>query len=399
MAGGGSALSHLDGLELVRVLLPLREPWVSEAGTISHRDSLLVRAVVSGAEGWGECAALPGPTYSAEYTAGALEVARGYLVPALLSAGAASAAELERVLSRVKGHNMAKAAFEMAYLDAELKVAGSSLAEFFAQVSASSQPPRQRVPAGVAVGLATVTGALLDEVGRFVEEGYRRVKLKVLPGAAPAQLRAVRERWPELVLGADANGAYDVLGFDEAVAQVKALEPFGLAFLEQPLAEDDLLGHAELARRVAVPICLDEGLTSRRAVVTALELRACSVVNLKPGRLGGYLEAVRAHDACVERGAAAWCGGMVETGLARAANVALASLPGFSIPGDLSASGRFFAADTAGPLPLGADGTIAVPAGPGLGVEVDAAAIAAFSTWRQWFPAGPGTLRCREPAR
>jgi O-succinylbenzoate synthase len=382
-------------LELVRVSLPLRERWASEAGTISHRDSLLVRVVLSGAEGWGECAALPDPTYSAEYTAGALEVAHRYLVPALLAARVTSASELSEALGRVRGHNMAKAAFEMAYLDAELRAGGGSLARFLAEASASPRPSRERVTAGAAVGLAGSVEELVEEVGRFVEAGYRRVKLKVLPGSAAARVGAVRGRWPDLVLGADANGSFGPLGLDEAAAQVKALEPFGLAFLEQPLSEDDLLGHVELARRVAVPICLDETLTSVRAVMTALELGACSVVNVKAGRLGGYLAAVRAHDACVRRGAAAFCGGMVETGLARAANVALASLPGFSVPGDLSASGRFFAADIVGPLPLASDGTLAVPSGPGLGVEVDVAAIGSLSTWRQWFPAGAGTVAVR----
>jgi O-succinylbenzoate synthase len=239
----------------------------------------------------------------------------------------------------------------------------------------------------VAVGLQGSLGELLDEVERYAGEGYRRVKLKIAPGWDDKPLGEVRRRWPELVLLADANGAYASIGPAQAGARLAGLDGFALACIEQPLGEDDLVGHRELARQIQTPVCLDEALTSVASVRAALDIGACSVVNVKAGRLGGYLEAVRVHDLCADRGVPVWCGGMVETGIGRAANVALASLPNFTLPGDLSASGRFFEQDLAGPLDLLPGGIISVPDGPGSGVTVDPAALRAFATWRRWYPA------------
>ncbi len=385
----------LVGFELVRVSVPLVAPWASSAGTFSCRDSLLVRAVLAfpgGAggteevEGWGECPALPAPTYSAEYTAGARDISERYLVPALLHAGVACAAGVAPALAGVKGHNMAKTAFEAAVMDAELVAGGVRMADFLGGQSRTGPVVAGSVAGGVAIGLSGSLGALVDEVAFRLEEGYRRVKLKVRPGWDVQPVGGVRERWPDLVLFADANGAYGHLPMGEAVEQLARLDSFGLSCLEQPLGDDDLAGHAELARRLRTPLCLDEALISPGAVVSALRAGACSVVNIKAGRMGGYLEAVRAHDICVEQQVPVWCGGMVETGIARAANLALASLPGFCLPGDLSATGRFFETDLAGPLPLRPDGTIAVPSGAGLGVPVDHEAISSFATSRTWWP-------------
>ncbi|HXW78028.1 MAG TPA: o-succinylbenzoate synthase [Acidimicrobiales bacterium] len=390
---------RLVGFELARALVPLRKRWVSEAGTFSQRDSLLVRAVVSfenenggraEVEGWGECTALPEPTYSAEYTAAAALVSERYLAPALLRARVGRATEVAPALGGVRGHNMAKAAFEAAMLDAELRNAGLRLADFLSAASRfgsrTGQPPKDAVVAGAAVGLTNSLGELLDEVGQRTEAGYLRVKLKIAPGWDDEPLGAVRQRWPELVLFADANGSYARLSMAEAAKELARLDRHGLTCLEQPLGDDDLAGHAELARQVRTPVCLDEALTSVATLVAALDLGACSVVNIKAGRLGGLLEAVRAHDLCAERGVPVWCGGMVETGVGRAANLALSTLPNFSLPGDLSASSRFFETDLTDELDLSPDGTIAVPRGPGSGVTVNSAALTRFSTWRQWCP-------------
>jgi len=391
----------LEGLELVRVSVPLARPWASRAGELTVRDSLLVRAVLGydlpggrvHIEGWGECGAFPAPTYSLEHTAAALEVSRDYFVPALLSARVGRASDVSEALQATKGHNMAKAAFQGAILDAELRAQGVPMAERFAALSEVGEgPPRKAqvpasVPAGVAVGLHVSRGQLLEEVSTWVAEGYRRVKLKIRPGQDVEAVSAVRERWPSVALFADANGAYAGLSPGEAARALRELEPFNLACIEQPLGDDDLLGHAELARGLRVPICLDEALTSLHMLAAALRLGACSVVNIKPGRLGGYFEAVRAHDLCQRRGVPVWCGGMVETGIGRAANIALATLPNFRLAGDLSASGRFFDVDLTSDMPLKLDGTIRVPGGPGLGVSVDTDAVSSFSTWRQWCPA------------
>lgn len=377
-------------------MLPLSRPWASAAGTFSARDSLLVRAVLrygSGTgdrvevEGWGECTALPGPTYSSEYTAAAVEVSERFLLPALLSAKVATAADVAPALAAVKGHKMAKCAFEAALLDAELRGAGLRMADFLAGLSRSGQRPKASVVAGVAVGLPSSLGELLDEVERYVEAGYVRVKLKITPGWDHDPVAAVRRRWPGLVLFADANGTYADLPLVEVAAQLARLDGFGLACIEQPLGDDDLAGHSELARELRTPLCLDEALTSLASVTLALDMGACSVVNVKAGRLGGYLQAVRVHDLCAAREVPVWCGGMVETGIGRAANVALASLPNFSLPGDLSASGRFFEKDLTTPLNMGPGGTIALPEGTGSGVSVSNEALNAFSTWRCWCPA------------
>jgi O-succinylbenzoate synthase len=383
------------GFELVRIAVPLRQAWVSRAGSFSVRDTLLVRAVCrhegTEVDGWGECTALPAPTFSSEYTTGALEVAQRFLVPALLGARTACALEVGPVLAAIKGHNMAKAAFETALLDAELRAQQVRLADHLYGQShglpaARPWPAPTAVTAGVAVGLTGSMGRLLDEVGSRADEGYRRVKLKVHPGWDVEPLRAVREAWPELSVFADANGAYADLGPGEAARRLAALDELDLVCLEQPLGDDDLAGHAWLAGQLKTPLCLDEALPTLASLSTALEMGACSVVNIKAGRMGGYLVAVQAHDLCAEKGAPAWCGGMVETGLGRAANLALASLPNFSLPGDLSASSRFFEADITDELPMRPDGTIEVPSGPGTGVVVDKEALARFTTWRQWWP-------------
>lgn len=389
----------LGGFELVRARVPLKAPWVSGAGAFSDRDTFLVRAVLrkrgqaggwEEVEGWGECPALPAPTYSSEYTSAAIDVSVRHLAPLLLGAGVSSAGAVGPALAQCKGHRMAKTAFEAAVLDAELRASGGSMADFFCRLSETRVPARTSVLGGVAVGLARSRQALLDEVERFVAEGYRRVKLKITAGGGLRPERvvaAVRDRWPDLVLFVDANGSYEGLGPQEAAAQLSVLDRYGLACIEQPLGEDDLAGHARLAKALQTPICLDEALTSYGAVVTALEMGACSVVNVKAGRFGGYLEAVRVHDLCARRGVPVWCGGMVETGIARAANVALAGLVNFSLPGDLSASGRFFETDLTSALTLRTDGTIAVPSGPGSGVTVDQGAIDHFAIWRRWYPA------------
>ena len=395
-AGSAEGKTELVGFELVRALVPLRKPWVSGAGSFSQRDSLLVRATVRRhdgpggaveAEGWGECTALPEPTFSAEYTAGAVDVSERYIVPALLRARCSTAEAVGPALSFLMGHRMAKAAFETALLDAQLRGAGVRLADYLASLSRVGQKPQDTVMAGVAVGLAASMSELLDEVAERTSEGYRRVKLKVRPGWDEEPLAAVRNAWPNLVIFADANGSYSGLSFTDACLKLARLDGIGLACIEQPFVDDDLVSHAALARRIETPVCLDEALTSVATVATALQMGACSVVNVKAGRLGGYLEAVQVHDLCADQHVPVWCGGMVETGVGRAANLALAALPNFLLPGDLSASSRFFETDLTAPLEVERDGRIRVPTGPGSGVAVDHEALAAFSTWRRWCPA------------
>jgi o-succinylbenzoate synthase len=355
---------RLEAVELRRVRLPFHVPFRSALAETSVREVVLVRVVTDAGEGWGECAALSHPDYTSEYVDGAAAVLRSHLVPLLARAGPPSATGVAPALAGIRGHRMAKAALEMAVLDAELRAEGRSLA---ARLGAT----RTWVEAGVAVGIPTSVAELLDDVGAALDEGYRRVKLKIAPGWDVEPVRAVRERFGDgVLLQADANGAYRL---DDAAA-LAALDPFHLALLEQPLPPGDLVGHAELGRRVRTPVCLDESVTSADSAATAVALGAASVVNVKPGRVGGYLEAVRVHDVCRAAGVGVWCGGMFESGLARSANLALAALPGFTLPGDVSPPSRYLAADLVAP-PVARDGRLAVPDRPGIGADVDAGAL------------------------
>jgi o-succinylbenzoate synthase len=370
-------LGRLEGVELRRLRLPLVEPWRTALGTMSEREVLLVRAVFADTEGWGECVALTEPTYSPEYTDGAEHVLRHHLLPRLLAADPPDAASVGAALAGVKGHPMAKAALELAWLDAEGRRTGEPLARRLGGAA-------PRVMAGVAVGVTGSVPELLDEVGRRVAEGYRRVKLKIHPGWDVEPVGAVRERFgDDLLLQVDANGSYR----PDDTRALLALDPFHLLLVEQPLGDDDLVGHAELSGKMATPICLDESITSATAALTALALGACRVINIKPGRVGGWLEAVRIHDLCAARGIPVWCGGMLETGVGRAANLALASLANFSIPGDLSASDRWYREDITPPVRLAPDGTIAVPDGPGIGVEIRTDVLAATTVSSEWLAA------------
>jgi O-succinylbenzoate synthase len=366
---------RLTGVELRRVALPLVAPFRTSFGVEHDRDVLLVRAVTADTEGWGECVAAAEPRYSSEYADGAADVLRRFLLPAAAAVDDLRPDTLGQAVAFVKGHRMAKAALELAVLDAWLRTRDQPLAGYLGAT-------RERVPAGVSVGIMDSVPELLDAVAGYLEQGYLRIKLKIEPGWDLDPVRAVRERFgDELLLQVDANAAYSVADADH----LAGLDRFGLLLVEQPLAEDDLVGHAELAGRLATPVCLDESITSAKAAVDAVALGACRIVNVKAGRVGGYLEAKRLHDACAGLGVPLWCGGMLETGLGRAANVALAALPGFTLPGDTSASDRYYRQDLTAPFVL-TDGHLQVPTGPGIGVEPLAAVLEELTTSSEWVP-------------
>ena len=355
--------------------MPLVAPFVTSFATEIDREVLLLRVVTDAAEGWGECVALSDPLYSSEYVDAAADVLRRFLLPALAAHPRPDANAVGTVLAPFKGHRMAKAALEMAVLDAELRETGRPLARELGAV-------HDRVPAGVSVGIMTSIEELLAAVEGYLAEGYLRIKLKIKPGWDVEPVRAVRERFgDEVLLQVDANTAY-TLGDAQHLAR---LDPFDLLLIEQPLDEEDLLGHVDLAKILRTPICLDESITSARSAAAAIRLGACSIVNIKPGRVGGYLEARRIHDVCVAHGVPVWCGGMLETGLGRAANVALAALPGFTLPGDTSASDRYYRTDITAPFVL-VDGHLPVPTGPGIGIEPLADELQAVTTETEWIP-------------
>ena len=345
-------------VELIQVELPLVTPFRTSFGTQSVRRALLVHLLTDGPDGWGECVAMEEPLYSSEYVEAAEHVLATQLVPRL-GADPLDAGELPALLRPVRGHRMAKAALEMAVLDAQLRAQGRSLASFLGAT-------REAVDCGVSVGIMDTIPQLLEAVSGYLAAGYRRIKLKIEPGWDVEPVRAVRRLVGDgFPLQVDANAAYGLADAEH----LARLDEFDLLLVEQPLPEEQIAAHAQLASMLRTPVCLDESIVSLEVAAEAIDLGACAIVNIKPGRVGGYLEARRIHDLCVERGVPVWCGGMLESGIGRAANLALAALPGFTLPGDTSASDRYYQQDLTAPFVLH-DGRLSVPNGPGLGVEV-----------------------------
>lgn len=378
---------RLTDVQLRTIDLPLVSPFSTSFGTQHEKTALLVRVTASvttstgpvEVTGWGECVAMDEPVYSSEFVAGAIEVLRRFLVPRLVAAGDRLTPErVLGLLGGVVGHPMAKAALEMAVLDAALLARGLSFGEFLgAEVD--------RVPAGVSVGIQDSIEATLRTVGTYLDAGYVRIKLKVRPGWDIAPVRAVRAGFgDDLLLQVDANAAYSLAD----AHLLRPLDDFNLLLIEQPLHEDDLRQHAQLAALLRTPICLDESITSARAAADAIALGACRIINIKPGRVGGYLEARRIHDLAVAQGIAVWCGGMLETGLGRGANAALAALQGFVLPGDISGSDRFYEQDITEPFVL-EDGHVAVPTGPGISRRPLPDVLERVTSWREQLTLDP----------
>jgi O-succinylbenzoate synthase len=351
---------QLANVELRTINLPLVRPFRTSFGTQTAREVLMLKVTTTdGIVGWSECVAMSEPLYSPEYVAGSLDLMKRFLIPTLAKADELTAELVAGLLAPFLGSPMAKATLETAILDAQLRAEKKSLADYLGANKA-------KIPCGVSVGIAPSIDALVDEVSGYVASGYKRIKLKIEPGWDLEPVGEIRRLWPEIPLQVDANQAYS-RGDGDLLA---GLDKFELLLIEQPLDEHDILGHAALAKRVQTPICLDESITSLRSAEDALALKATSVINIKPGRVGGYLEAVKIHNLCLGEGIPVWCGGMLETGVGRAANVALAALPGFTLPGDTSASSRFFHRDITEPFVM-EDGYLQVPQGIGIGVEPD----------------------------
>lgn len=350
----------LEGIELRVLHLPLVSPFTTSFGTETVREVIVVRARTADGDGWGEVVTGAAPLYSSEYTQSAWDVALRWLGPALLDHGPIAPEQVATVLEPFKGHRMVKAGLELAVLDAALRSESRSFAEYLGAV-------HDRVPSGVSVGIQRDPAALVETVGGYLDEGYVRIKIKIKPGRDVADTAAVRDAFGSIPLQVDANSAYTLTDLDT----LAELDRFDLLLIEQPLQEDDIVDHAALARHLRTPVCLDESITSRKAAVDALALGSASVINVKAGRVGGYLEAVAIHDLCRDAGIPVWCGGMLETGIGRAANAALAALPGFTLPGDISASGRFYARDIVTEPAVLEDGHVRVPLGHGLGVDID----------------------------
>jgi O-succinylbenzoate synthase len=355
----------LSFVTLYHLRMPLQSPFETSFGRSFTRDCILIELHSDGLVGFGECVADQNPGYSSETAQTAWHILRDFLVPAVLGHDLAGPLEFPGRVASVRGHPMAKAGFEMALCDLQGKQERRSLRELIGGV-------RQRVDVGVSIGIQESPQALVKVVEGYLAQGYRRVKIKIKPGRDVAEAKAVRSAFPELRLQVDANSSYTL----ETSASLHPLDELDLLLIEQPLAEDDLWDHHFLQAQFKTPICLDESVLSAHHARQALEMGACKIINIKAGRVGGFSQAIAIHDLCRTRGIPVWCGGMLETGVGRAGNLALASLPGFILPGDISASERYYAEDiTDQRFTLNPDSTISVPTGPGLGVTIDRAAL------------------------
>ncbi|WP_291378639.1 o-succinylbenzoate synthase [Demequina sp.] len=359
-------------VQLHTLALPLVTPFTTSFSTQTERRVLIIEltAEVDGAlvTGWGECGALTEPVYSSEYLDGVLDVTAAHLLPRLAAASSADELTAESVaglLGKVIGHRMAKAAIEMAVLDAQLRAAGQSFKDYLGVTL-------DRVPSGVSVGIQDSIPRLLDVVDGYLSKGYQRIKLKIQHGWDIEPVRAVREAHPDVPLQVDANAAYTLAD----ASHLAQLDAFDLLLIEQPLGEEDMRHHALLAQQMRTPMCLDESVVSAASAKDAIEWGAAAIINIKPSRVGGYLEARRIHDVAVDLGVPVWCGGMLETGIGRAGNAALAGMPGFTITGDISASDRFYTEDITEPFEL-VEGHIMIPDAPGVAAVPDPVRLAA----------------------
>jgi o-succinylbenzoate synthase len=352
---------RIDGLQLRLVRLPLVAFFETSFSRVYDKTFILVSLDGGGVQGLGECVADVDPYYSAETNVTAWHVIKDFLAPLVLGRAFEDPRDVFPSLARVRGHHMAKAAVEMAAWDLAARSAGAPLSRLLGGT-------RREIASGVSIGIQDSLDDLAAKVRKELDAGYRRIKIKVKPGWDLAAVEMIRARFGDIPLMVDANAAYTLAD----AGHLAALDRFGLMMIEQPLDYDDVRDHAALQRRMTTPICLDESIHSVRAATEAIALDACRIINIKPGRLGGHAESIRLHDLCASHGIPVWHGGMLESGIGRAHNIHLASLPNFTLPGDIAASRRYFVPDLIEPgIEVSRDGTVEVPTGPGIGVTVD----------------------------
>lgn len=363
---------QIDSITLREIRLPLVEPFRISSGVTTTRRILLLELVdADGVSTWSECVAGDFPNYSPESIDTATLAIREWLAPRVLGRRFETPEDVSAALAEdLRGHEMAQAAIEMGAWALAATQAGRSLSSLLGGT-------RKRIGTGISIGIQSSPEELADKAAKALGEGYRKIKLKIKPGQDLDYLHAVRERLgPEAPLMADANNAYTLDDVDHLVQ----LDDLDLVMVEQPLAWDDVARHAELQRRMRTPICLDESITNIARAEDMIRLRSGRIINIKPGRVGGFTASKAIHDLCEANDIPVWCGGMLESGIGRAYNVALASLPNFTIPGDVSPSGRYWARDVVSPeWTMDGDGWVHVPEGPGLGVEVDRERIEALT--------------------
>lgn len=350
----------IDAVVLREIRMPLVEPFVTSFGATTDRRVLLAEVHAEGLVGWGECVAGEHPYFSEESIDTAWVVLLQELAPLLAAAEPAHGGDCPKLFRRVRGNRMAKAALENAIWDLEAQLEQAPLAALLGAT-------QEEIACGVSIGIQPTLEQQLAKVEREINAGYQRIKLKVQPGWDIAVLEAVRNKWPEVMLSVDANSAYRMRDFDH----LAHFDRFGLLMIEQPLWADDFYYHSMLQKRMETAICLDESIRNRRDALAAIDMESCRIINIKNGRVGGFSEAIAVHNAAMERGVPVWCGGMLETGIGRSHNIALAALPGFTLPGDVSASKRYWTEDIIEPaVEVSREGTIPVPTTPGRGYAV-----------------------------
>lgn len=359
-ASGDTTHVIIDRLDVRLLRLPLAHFFETSFGRSYDRTFLLIRLEGEGHVGWGEAVAEAHPYYSSETTETSWHIITSFLAPLVLGRPFAHPNEVFPAMKRVRGHNMAKAGIEMAAWDLFARIQGKPL-------SAVLGGTRDRIASGVSIGIQDSLDQLVAKVEKELAAGYRRIKIKIKPGWDINAVEAVRAKFPDILLMVDANAAYSVTDG----AHLATLDQYKLMMIEQPLEYDDVMDHVQLQREIATPICLDESIHTVRIARDAIEAKACKIINVKPGRVGGHGESIRLHDLCQQHGIPVWHGGMLESGIGRAHNIHLASLPNFTLPGDIAASKRYYVPDLIEPgIEVAADGTIAVPTGPGIGVEI-----------------------------
>jgi O-succinylbenzoate synthase len=351
---------RIDRLDLRLLRLPLAHFFETSFGRSYDRTFLLIRLESEGQVGWGEAVAEAHPYYSSETTETAWHIITEFLTPLVVGRRFEHPRDIFPAMKRVRGHNMAKAGVEMAAWDLYARLQGQPL-------SAVLGGTRDRIASGVSIGIQDSLDQLVAKVEKELAAGYRRIKIKIKPGWDLNAVEAVRATFPDIQLMVDANAAYSV----SDGPHLAKLDGYRLMMIEQPLEYDDVMDHVQLQKEIATPICLDESIHTVRIARDAIEAKACRIINVKPGRVGGHAESIRLHDLCQAHGIPVWHGGMLESGIGRAHNIHLASLPNFTLPGDIAASKRYYVPDLIEPgIEVASDGTIAVPTGPGIGVEI-----------------------------
>ncbi|WP_394185820.1 o-succinylbenzoate synthase [Metabacillus halosaccharovorans] len=350
----------IEKVTLHHITQTLKTPFTSSIGRVTDRDSILVEVRDSeGIIGWGEVVAFSTPWYTEETTSTCFHLLKDILVPLAISQTIEHPDELQFIFHKVKRNQMAKASLEGAIWDIYAKKKNISL-------SSALGGTRNEIEGGVVVGITSIS-SMIDQISRYHEEGYKRFKIKISPAQDIQLLQEIRKTFPDLPLMVDANSAYTL----DDIEQLKELDQFNLMMIEQPLAADDIIDHAKLQEKIATPICLDESIVTSEDARKAIELGSCKIMNIKPGRVGGLTESKKIHDLCQENGISVWCGGMLETSISRAHNIALASLPNFSIPGDISSFSRYWEQDIVLPEIKTVTGKIPVPARPGIGFDIN----------------------------